>query len=224
MVIQMNHCRLSLRRADTDGNRGEAQATALSSAAWFVDRRHERQGDITMKVITRHVLALVTMAGLGLVFAAPANARTAPLVGAATASTTATGTGVQSSTIGLDPPEGIEEPDPGPSTLAGVRYGGPITRAGVILRAKNWWDRRIPYSQHAYAWDNNHGKQYRTDCSGFVSMAWALTNSRVTRTLDAVSTPISWSSLQPGDMLLHRGHHVQLLEKWANSSHTSMWI
>jgi cell wall-associated NlpC family hydrolase len=106
-------------------------------------------------------------------------------------------------------PEGVEGND---STIqsqsveiAGA-YGGTITRAEVISRAKNWWDRKVPYSQTAYAWDVNKGKKYRTDCSGFVSMAWKLTSSRTTSTLDGVATRISWANLKPGDMILRNGH------------------
>jgi cell wall-associated NlpC family hydrolase len=108
-------------------------------------------------------------------------------------------------------------------SASAASYGGVITRAEVISRAKNWWDRKVPYSQSAYAWDVNHGKTYRTDCSGFVSMAWKLTSSRTTSTLDAVATRISWSSLQPGDMILRNGH-VKLFEKWTSSAKTAMWI
>lgn len=108
-------------------------------------------------------------------------------------------------------------------SASAASYGGTITRAEVIARAKDWWDRRVPYSQTAYAWDVNHGKTYRTDCSGFVSMAWKLTSSRTTSTLDEVSTRIAWSALKPGDMILRNGH-VKLFEKWANTAHTSMWI
>ena len=122
-------------------------------------------------------------------------------------------------------PEGVQEPDIAVQQVdaAAASYGGVISRSEVIARAKNWWDRRVPYSQSAYAWDVNHGKQYRTDCSGFVSMAWKLTTSRTTYTLDEVSTRINWAQLQPGDMILRNGH-VKLFEKWANSAHTSVWI
>jgi cell wall-associated NlpC family hydrolase len=108
-------------------------------------------------------------------------------------------------------------------SVAAASYGGVITRAEVISRAKDWWDRKVPYSQSAYAWDVNHGKTYRTDCSGFVSMAWKLTSSRNTSTLDGVATRISWANLQPGDMILRDGH-VKLFEKWTSSAKTAVWI
>ncbi|WP_045316729.1 hypothetical protein [Lentzea aerocolonigenes] len=111
----------------------------------------------------------------------------------------------------------------GQEEVAAAGYGGSISRTEVISRAKNWWDRKVPYSQTAYAWDVNHGKQYRTDCSGFVSMTWKLTSSRTTSTLDGVATKIAWANLKPGDMILRNGH-VKLFEKWANTAHTSVWI
>ncbi|MFD4639132.1 NlpC/P60 family protein [Lentzea sp. NPDC058436] len=106
---------------------------------------------------------------------------------------------------------------------AAAGYGGSISRTEVIKRAKDWWDRKVPYSQSAYAWDVNKGKKYRTDCSGFVSMTWKLTTSRNTRNLHEVATKISWANLKPGDMILRNGH-VKLFEKWANSAKTSAWI
>jgi len=108
-------------------------------------------------------------------------------------------------------------------SASAAAYGGVITRAEVMTRAKDWWTRQIPYSQSAYASDINRGKTYRTDCSGYISMAWKLTSSRNTSTLDEVATRISWSALQPGDMILRVGH-VKLFEKWANTAKTSMWI
>jgi hypothetical protein len=93
----------------------------------------------------------------------------------------------------------------------------------VIARAKDWLKRNVPYSQSRWAWDVNKGKKYRTDCSGFVSMSWALTGSRNTRTLDDISDRTNWSQLKPGDMVLRSGH-VQLFEKWANKKKTSFWI
>lgn len=121
-------------------------------------------------------------------------------------------------------PEGVAEREVAVSQVeAAAGYGGTITRAEVIKRAKNWWDRKVPYSQTAYAWDIGKGKKYRTDCSGFVSMAWKLTTSRTTRNLDEVATRVSWANLKPGDMILRNGH-VKLFEKWANSAKTSAWI
>ncbi len=120
--------------------------------------------------------------------------------------------------------EGAAEPELAPFSAAGVTYGGKIKRSVVIARAKNWYSRNVPYSQSAYAWDVNHGKKYRTDCSGFVSMTWALTSSHTTRDLNKYGTSVAWSSLKPGDMLLRAGHHVQIFEKWTSSAKTAFWI
>lgn len=121
-------------------------------------------------------------------------------------------------------PEGPAEPEVAAFKAAGITYGGKIKRSVVIARAKNWYSRNVPYSQSAYAWDVNHGKKYRTDCSGFVSMTWALTSSHTTRDLNKYGTAVGWGTLKPGDMLLRAGHHVQLFEKWADSKKTVFWI
>lgn len=56
----------------------------------------------------------------------------------------------------------LEEPVRASRTTIG------ITRAEVMRRAKTWVDRKVPYSmQRAF-------QGYRTDCSGFVSMALKL--------------------------------------------------
>jgi hypothetical protein len=177
-----------------------------------------------MRRARRHILAAIAIAGLGMTLAAAASAAALPPTGTATAGTAVSETEAQSTITEAGPPEGIEEPDLGTSITAGVHYGGPITRAEVIRRAKNWSDRNIQYSQANYAWDINNGRRYRTDCSGFVSMAWALTTSRTTLNLHGVATRISWPDLKPGDMILLAGTHVQLFEKWANANHTVMWI
>jgi len=98
----------------------------------------------------------------------------------------------------------------------------PISRGEVIARAHYWLSVNVPYDQGAN-YPDPEGRNYRTDCSGFVSMAWHLDQSRTTATLDDVSTPISASSLKPGDILLRRDssvQHVVIFEKWANDAHT----
>ena len=120
----------------------------------------------------------------------------------------------------------------GPPTWAVLRYGGLVSRAVVMARAHDWLRRGIPYSQdnHFARWDLGQGRRYRPDCSGFVSMAWALETRRagralVTGELPSVSAPIRWVSLREGDMLLHlvpanRGaEHVMLFERWLDASH-----
>jgi hypothetical protein len=100
-------------------------------------------------------------------------------------------------------------PTPPASTI-----GGSISRTEVLARGKNWYDRDVPYSQSATALDVNGTKAYRTDCSGFVSMAWHLSSSETTSTLGSVATTISKSALRPGDALNDAGQHTVLFIGW----------
>lgn len=88
-------------------------------------------------------------------------------------------------------------------------------RKAVMARAKTWVDKRVPYSQTG--WLNN----YRTDCSGFVSMAWGLDQSYVTWSLPEVARPIHKEELLPGDIILNLQRHVVIFGGWANSKHTA---
>lgn len=117
---------------------------------------------------------------------------------------------------------------PKPPT-GGSTVGGTISRTEVLARAKYWTDRRVPYSMSRYTGDPQ-GRQYRTDCSGFVSMAWHLSSSLSTVTLPNVSHRIGKSDLRPGDILLKGGPgsagasgHVVIFRGWANSAHTSYY-
>ncbi|GHD30712.1 hypothetical protein [Streptomyces galbus] len=92
--------------------------------------------------------------------------------------------------------------------------GGTIYRSEVMSRAKDWYGRDVQYSQSASAKDVDGDHSYRTDCSGFVSMAWHLTSSLTTYTLPSVSTQISKSSLRPGDALNYSDQHVVLFAGW----------
>jgi hypothetical protein len=108
-------------------------------------------------------------------------------------------------------------------------YGGPISRGTVLTRARQWLRSNVAYNKEASAYDINKGKRFRTDCSGFISMAWGLTSSRNTETLKGVSKVVAWGKLKPGDMVLKgtgvwERQHVKLFEKWADARHTKMWI
>ncbi|MES5819411.1 hypothetical protein [Streptomyces sp. RG80] len=93
--------------------------------------------------------------------------------------------------------------------------GGTIYRGEVMTRAKDWYNRNIQYSQSAYATDIEGDDTYRTDCSGFVSMAWHLTSSLTTQTLDNASTQISKADLRPGDALNSSSEgHAVLFAGW----------
>ncbi|MFE6775477.1 hypothetical protein [Streptomyces sp. NPDC057702] len=107
-------------------------------------------------------------------------------------------------------------------TAALSSAAGPITRSEVLERARYWYDRRsnIPYNQGA-TYKDSSGRAYRTDCSGYVSMAWHMSYSADTRALaDAETRPISRGDLRPGDILNSYYDHVILFEKWDNDAHT----
>jgi hypothetical protein len=101
-----------------------------------------------------------------------------------------------------------------PSTPPASTIGGAISRAEVIARGKDWYQRDVPYSKDAYAPDVNGTKTYRTDCSGFVSMAWHLSTSKTTSNLSEVSSTIAKSALRPGDALNDAGEHTVLFLGW----------
>ena len=93
---------------------------------------------------------------------------------------------------------------------------GAIVRDEIITRGQSWIDEKVPYSQSA-THKNKYGS-YRTDCSGFVSMAWGLSSSMTTFTLGSVTKSISANDLQPGDALLlntsSTNGHVALFVGW----------
>ncbi|WP_433537515.1 FG-GAP-like repeat-containing protein [Micromonospora sp. CA-249363] len=101
-----------------------------------------------------------------------------------------------------------------------------VTRDEAITRARTWLAVGIPYSQER-CYENQYG-DYRTDCSGFVSMAWGLGGSGDafwTGNLDTRTRTIARSDLKPGDALLrHTGdpdeNHVALFLRWEDSGKT----
>ncbi|MFJ5552564.1 FG-GAP-like repeat-containing protein [Streptomyces sp. NPDC093225] len=111
---------------------------------------------------------------------------------------------------------------------AASSVAGPISRAEVIARARTWVDAGVPYSMYSYRTDANG--RYRTDCSGFVSMAWHLASSsannwgETTGTLLEFTSSIGKESLKPGDVLLNpdpgASGHVVIFNGWANAEHT----
>jgi hypothetical protein len=97
---------------------------------------------------------------------------------------------------------------------------GTITRAEIILRAQQWLTEQVPYSEDAW-WTDSDGV-YRQDCSGYVSMAWALDPDIDfwTGNLDTVSYTIPAAQLEPGDILLSDSHTI-LFAGWADAAHTT---
>ena len=96
---------------------------------------------------------------------------------------------------------------------------GSISRAQILQRAQSWVAEQVPYSQVAW-WSDADGI-YRQDCSGYVSMAWALDQDIDfwTGNLNTVSHVIDPGQLLPGDILLSTSHTV-LFAGWANPTHT----
>lgn len=94
-----------------------------------------------------------------------------------------------------------------------------ITRAEILSRAQRWVAEQVPYSQSNW-WSDTDGI-YRQDCSGYVSMAWALDQNIDfwTGNLNTVSHVIDPGQLLPGDILLSTGHTV-LFAGWSNAGHT----
>ncbi len=106
-----------------------------------------------------------------------------------------------------------------------------IAASTALARAASWTDIHVPYSQTTWF------QGYRTDCSGFVSMAWALTSpsgsplSLVTQTLPGVSQMIPFDQLLPGDALIfnstadpQNGSHAELFGGWVDASHDYYYV
>ena len=117
---------------------------------------------------------------------------------------------------------------PSPSGEVGVlldcgTYGEnkSVTRAETLTRSATWLAvGGVPYSMdHCYS--NQYGN-YRTDCSGYVSMIWGLHKSLTTRDLHGVTHEIPRSQLRTGDALLTPGSpgHVALFIGWADAAKT----
>ncbi|SEF04007.1 hypothetical protein SAMN05216489_09854 [Streptomyces sp. 3213] len=100
-----------------------------------------------------------------------------------------------------------------PTAQAASSVGGAISRAETLSRAQNWVDEQVPYSQSSY-YPDPQGRNYRMDCSGYVSMAWHADSSYTTWTLPTISTEVSKSRLLPGDALNYTEQHVILFGNW----------
>ncbi|TDD81089.1 hypothetical protein E1293_19330 [Actinomadura darangshiensis] len=101
-------------------------------------------------------------------------------------------------------------------------------RSDVITRAKTWHPhtgQRVSYSQT----DSHNG--YRTDCSGYVSMALDLPKpgpNTVGLTSSEYTERIKMSELKKGDLVMdaegtNTTRHVVIFEKWADGDHSSYW-
>lgn len=128
--------------------------------------------------------------------------------------------------------DGVVGPNTWQALVAGTT-GGPSApptsgdRAAIVARGKAWVDARIPYSMSRY----HDG--WRTDCSGFISMAWNLRSSSGGKINANTSSLWNYAtqftdinSLKPGDAINSsaRGgatggaNHVVLFVKWTDQS------
>lgn len=102
-----------------------------------------------------------------------------------------------------------------------------ISRDTVINRAKTWLTaidgHQVPYSQ------SKNFQGYRTDCSGYVSMALKY-GKPGTNTVGLASSQftnkIKMSQLKKGDLIIdakgsNTTRHVVIFEKWTSSAHKS---
>jgi hypothetical protein len=111
--------------------------------------------------------------------------------------------------------------------------GPRISRTQIIERAASWLSPAVTYSQKAFH-QNAYGR-YRTDCSGYVSMAWALPGNPPNQNggldtpgLAVVSCEIGKEELLPGDILLRVAgtnltRHVVIFAAWTCSERTAYW-
>lgn len=104
-----------------------------------------------------------------------------------------------------------------------------ISRDTVIARAQTWLTadngHQVPYSQSA-TWGG-----YRTDCSGYVSMALELPKpgpNTVGLASSTYTSKIAMGSLQKGDLVIDATgtsttRHAVIFEKWTSSAHSAYW-
>ncbi|MFG3281323.1 M23 family peptidase [Streptomyces sp. NPDC048111] len=92
--------------------------------------------------------------------------------------------------------------------------GGPITRSEVIWRAQAWVDLAPRYDQHGSAPGPGGDYDYRTDCSGYVAMAWHLDANPNTQGLPGFSHEIRRDELRAGDVLNSFYDHVLIFHEW----------
>lgn len=113
------------------------------------------------------------------------------------------------------------------------QLGSPIRRSEIIERAESWLRPSVPYSTTKF--HHNEFGIYRTDCSGYVSMAWGLSGVPHNREggLDTfgiakVSRSIERAELRAGDVLLRTQgsrliRHVAVFHEWADDEKTAYW-
>lgn len=89
-----------------------------------------------------------------------------------------------------------------------------------MLRAQRWVDLHVPYSQQGSF------EGWRTDCSGFVSMAWQLLFAKpglTTYTMHTVAHNINKDDLINGDAMNCDSRHILIFGGWTDSSRSHYW-
>ncbi|MFD9894880.1 hypothetical protein ACFWY9_36510 [Amycolatopsis sp. NPDC059027] len=147
----------------------------------------------------------VAMAATGLVLCAPAVAQAAP--------------------GGVD---GGESAAVAAEAAPAVPAALTVSRGEMIKRATTWH----PHTAERVRYDQNKTHNgYRTDCSGYVSMAAGLAKpgpNTVALAGSKVSVPINKNDMKMGDLFIdaigdHNTRHVVIFEKWSNAQHTKYW-
>ena len=109
------------------------------------------------------------------------------------------------------------------SNVSPLLSASSITRSEVISRANGWVNKGLVYN-----WNTTYNG-YRTDCSGYASMAWKLATPGLDTTSFVPTGVASWlgskNDLKPGDALLNdaagASGHIVIFDQWADSSHNS---
>lgn len=108
-------------------------------------------------------------------------------------------------------------------TYTGVPYGQPVGWGyiGYEISLKDFLSATETTDSRFYTRHDGNGTYYATDCSGFVSYAWGLTERRYTGTLSEVATRISGGvdALEVGDCLNLAGSHVVLVTALERNAH-----
>ncbi|SOB88951.1 C40 family peptidase [Streptomyces sp. 1331.2] len=168
------------------------------------------------------VAALVTTAlAFGAVAAAPA-AVAGPGAGPGTAAVDSASPSADYPSAGQGTPTSQLRSNGLAAQLAAAK---PITRSETLKRAATWVDQGLEYSMGGETYQG-----WRTDCSGYVSMAWGLPGPGETTDSfipEGIAHRITKDELKPGDALDNpnpgRYGHVVLFEKWADADKSSYW-
>ncbi|UVS76474.1 hypothetical protein [Actinokineospora sp. UTMC 2448] len=107
--------------------------------------------------------------------------------------------------------------------------GPEISRGEIVERAESWLRPSVPYGLHRFH-QNEYGI-YRTDCSGYVSMAWGLPGVPPSRHggldnagLARVSVAVAKGELRAGDALLATaGTGSVIFHEWADIEREHYW-